>query len=35
VVQGWLTTVGLEPATRPQQLSPEAFVRLFAAAKLG
>jgi 16S rRNA (adenine1518-N6/adenine1519-N6)-dimethyltransferase len=32
VVQGWLSAAGLAPATRPQELSPQAFVRLFAAA---
>lgn len=30
VVQAWLSAAGLEPASRPQELSPEAFARLFA-----
>jgi 16S rRNA (adenine1518-N6/adenine1519-N6)-dimethyltransferase len=32
-VQGWLSAAGLEPTTRPQQLPPPDFARLFASAR--
>ena len=33
VAEGWLRAAGIEPAARPQELSPEVFVGLFRACR--